>query len=134
MEQKMLKWLSLSLILALCVSAGCRKAPINGDLDGQWQVMTIDFADGTSSQPDRVYYAIYLHTVQLHAVSGSGATGNMTYDRDASTLYFDFPYAAPGTLKRYGISGSSVKFDILKLTSKILVLQSDEAMITFRKF
>ena len=47
--------LLMAAVFALTVSS-CRKRSINGDLDGMWQVMSIEYADGTVVNPEATYY------------------------------------------------------------------------------
>ena len=42
----------VAVLLALIVSA-CGKMPINGDLDGRWQIMKIEYASGVEEAPER---------------------------------------------------------------------------------
>lgn len=123
-----------TIIFIVAFSTGCRKAYINGDLDGQWQVMSIEYQDGTLVSPERTYYRINLHTMQLFAVGYGQQTANMTYDRDEASIYCDFPRSDVKALSRYGISSNPVNFKILEMTSKKLVLSTDGTVISCRKF
>lgn len=114
--------------------SGCRKAYINGELDGQWQVMSIEYQDGTCETPDRTYYRINLHTMQLFSVSHGKETANMTYNREEGSIYCDFPRSDLKALSRYGISSNPVNFKILEMTSKKLILQTEGTVISCRKF
>ena len=46
-----------AVLLVLMVSA-CGKMPINGDLDGRWQIMKIEYASGVEEAPERAYYSV----------------------------------------------------------------------------
>ncbi len=126
--------ISIMAFVALALTGCFNHRYINGDLDGQWQIMEIELADGVVEKPAQTYYCINFHTVNLTAVGASSAPGNMQYDKDASTLSMQFPYSKDGDLRRWGISGSEVVFDIRELKRDRLVLQNDEATITCRKF
>ncbi|MDC7195075.1 lipocalin-like domain-containing protein, partial [Phocaeicola vulgatus] len=41
--------------------SSCDKAPINGKLDGRWQLMTIEYTNGKIEECNRIYYSIQLH-------------------------------------------------------------------------
>lgn len=128
---------AVAAILLLTLFTGCRKAPVNGKLDGMWQVMDIEYADGTRAKVDyQAYYCIELHVVQLRGLSGQ--TGNLHYAD--SKLTMDFPYADTEAkmrpLKNYGIEENPQVFDIVTLTGSALVMRtpSGSVTVTCRKF
>lgn len=129
----------LSLIipaLLVFVLAGCHYHNINGDLDGQWQLMSVDLPDGTQQTPQQVYYCFFMHTANVTSTSQGSAVANMTYDKHARTLALEFPYK--GTLSPWGLPDApcTVKFTINKINRKHLVMTLDgtEAVMTLRKF
>ena len=63
--------------LLLLMAGACGKMPINGDLDGRWQIMKIEYASGEEEVPERAYYSVALHTINLMKVGVSNQTGNM---------------------------------------------------------
>lgn len=137
--------LCICLVAILSVFAGCRKAPINGKLDGQWQIMHIENTeDGTNvTSKYRSYIDINLHVVNLHNVTsdekgGILIGGNLRYDKGASKLTLDFPYNTEGEnltlLQQWGIYTNPVTFDIVKLDGKQLILKSPETIVTCRRF
>ncbi|MDE6096993.1 MAG: lipocalin-like domain-containing protein [Muribaculaceae bacterium] len=135
LKSQSLLWTVL-LCLSACV-AGCQKSPINGDLDGQWQVMSVDPEPSDKVISDRIYYCFYLHTCQLSIYDiGIWTAGNMTYDGENLTL--DFPNAnsseSVSKLKHYGIYTNPVTFNIEYLDNKKLVLRNGETVVTLRKF
>ena len=52
----------LLLLWGLILFVGCGKLPINGDLDGQWQIQEIRYTDGRVETPERAYYCVQLHS------------------------------------------------------------------------
>ena len=71
------KIIVLTLIAATgLLAAGCRDCPTNGKLDNQWQIMTIEYPDGTVQQPQKLYYCFYRDIVQL-TTGGVVATANL---------------------------------------------------------
>ena len=44
--------------LLLLMASACGKMPINGDLDGRWQIMKIEYASGEEDMPERAYYSV----------------------------------------------------------------------------
>lgn len=132
-------------VLAMALFGSCRKAPINGKLDGQWQIMSVEWlADGSDISPElRSYIDINLHVIQLRNVSlsetqGSLISGNLAYDKNNSTMTVDFPYNTEGgklmQLQPWGIYSNPETFEIVKLDGKQLVLKSSQTMITCRRF
>lgn len=121
----------LSVVLLLIASA-CGKTPINGDLDGRWQIMKIAYASGEEETPERAYYSIALHTINLMKVGVTNQTGNMEYTGDS--LFVVMPISGVEDLLPFGMDGTEQRFGVKELTSKHLVLQSEYARLEFRKF
>lgn len=122
-----------TVILTVSLLTGCRKGGINGDLDGQWRIITIEnLATGEISEPTNLFYCIYLHTVNLSSPSVA-ATANMTYS--GKTLKLDFPTVKDAaSLNKWGIYSTETTFNIERLDSSHLTLASENARITLRKF
>ena len=121
----------IAVLLILIVSA-CGKTPINGDLDGRWQIMKIEYASGEEETPERAYYSVALHTINLMQVGVTSQTGNMQYTGDS--LFVEMPVSKIEDLLPFGMNGTEQRFGVKELTSKHLVLQSDYARLEFRKF
>lgn len=134
MKRHIVKLTAIFSTLLLLILSGCHYHNINGDLDGQWQLMTIDETDGTQITPDRVYYCIQMHTINL--TGGTGTTGNMQYNKEAKTLTLDLPLEAK--LAKWGLPDSPCKvtFKIKNLSKEHLVmeLEGNGRVLTFRKF
>ena len=118
--------------LLLLVASACGKMPINGDLDGRWQIMKIAYASGEEENPERAYYSVALHTINLMKVDVTSQTGNMEYTGDS--LFVVMPVSKVKDLLPFGMNGTEQRFGVKELTSKYLVLQSDYARLEFRKF
>jgi hypothetical protein len=131
----------VSIIFILLTVVGhnsCQKSPINGHLDGQWQLMTVEPAPTETSIDERLYYCFSLHTVQLTAYDmGPVLSGNIL-KFDDNTLVLEFPYATSNSqivlLRQYGISTNPVSFTIEHLDKNRLVLKENNITITLRKF
>ena len=50
-----MKQIILCVCLLLGVLCSCDKKPINGKLDGRWQLMTIEYNDGSIKECERMY-------------------------------------------------------------------------------
>ena len=121
----------IAVLLILIVSA-CGKTPINGDLDGRWQIIKIEYASGEEETPERAYYSVALHTINLMQVGVTSQTGNMEYTGDS--LFVEMPVSKIEDLLPFGMNDTKQRFGVKELTSKHLVLQSDYARLEFRKF
>lgn len=131
----------LFLLLLLGISS-CDKAPINGKLDGRWQLMTIEYEDGRVEECYRIYYSIQLHLVEISDKGGKGGTfiGRFSYKGDEVTMS-DFrrrgqeeELATLAELQTFGISLPLTHFEVEKATGEKLILKSDYARLNFRKF
>ena len=118
--------------LLLLMAGVCGKMPINGDLDGRRQIMKIEYASGEEDMPERAYYSVALHTINLMKVDVTSQTGNMEYTGDS--LFVVMPISKVEDLLPFGMNGTEQRFGVKELTSKYLVLQSDYARLEFRKF
>lgn len=124
----------LMAVMLMATVASCRKGGINGDLDGQWQVMSIEAVEtGAVTEPARLYYNLYLHTVNL--TRGTVAhSGNMTYDEKGRQLTLEFPSSNVADLAPWGIYSRSTTFSVEQLDSESMVLLSAHSRIIFRKY
>lgn len=136
---KFLFEIALVLLVAFILTS-CSKMPINGDLDGAWQVMYME-VDGVEVKPAEgapsCFIYIQRHVVQL-ARPGVVATGNMYYDHK-DKLSFDFPYSVDNETERaqlsyYGIYSKDITYKIIELTRKRLVIESERTRLECRKF
>lgn len=133
----MKNFLSL-LFIAIALLTSCQKSPINGDLDGQWQVMTVTPQPAEEVTSERIYMCFSLHTCQLtYYGNGPWTSGNILKFAD-NTLALEFPYATSensiALLRQYGINSNPVSFTIETLTKDRLILRDGDTVIELRKF
>lgn len=140
----MKKIILLCLIIAALGSTSCRKLALHGDFSGQWQILTIDYPDGTHVEPQgEYYYCFYRDVAQLTDLNNTRIVANMTYTDDEFVL--QFPYEIVERLAPWGIicpdtvdpetKGYSATFTIDRLTSKRLVMTTDMGVtIACRKY
>lgn len=119
-----------------CIAPSCRKAPINGDLDGMWQVMEVYPEPAQIIIDKRLYYKFYLHVCSLSYYGGTLTVGNMRYND--KTIWLDFPnghgFQTIEILKQYGIYSNPVEFKIEHLDKRSLVMSSGDVTVILRKF
>ena len=123
----------LSLLIGL-IFLSCQKAPINGDLDGQWQVVEVTPKPAQVNIQQRIYYNFSLHVCSLSYYGGTLAYANMRYSGDE--LYLDFPSLEGNeslTLRQYGILSNPVVFNVKFTDRHHLILSNDESVVMLVK-
>lgn len=139
----------ISKILSLAIPAmligmwiitmtGCREAPINGALDGQWQIMKIEYFDGYMDIPEKKYYCFNQHVAQLTSGTELKETvyANMTYTGETLTLHV--PASQGGNnwrlLEVWGLVYNPTTFKIITLNRSTLIMESESLRLTLRRF
>lgn len=139
--------ISIVIILILSIfTTSCRKVSHNGDLDGQWQMQTIETTDGNVKAAKGVYYNFMLHTAQMQSSNSGTRTANLVYDKGKSIL-MHFPMNEATQFLGFGLTpddftaapdnekGVILQLTIRTINSKTLVLVTPTSTIlTFRKF
>jgi len=138
----MKKLFIISLVFLL---AACDKVPINGNLDGMWQLMAIqDNATGRVSnmKNNRLYYSFQLHLVELN---DNEAFAHFSHRNDSIVMY-DWCYGNSDgnsvnvkmtdaiALNKFGLYELRDSFKVEVLTSEKMQLSSRKATLSFRKF
>lgn len=133
-------------LVAIFSFGACRELAQNGDFSGQWQVLSMDYPDGTSVDPEgERYYCFYRDVAHLTSPEGTRVTGNLVYDEDAMKFSIQFPYQTVRGLERWGITfpdgvdpnskGETAHFTINLLTSEDLIMTTQMGVvITCRKW
>ncbi len=128
-------YILMSFLMPLIIFS-CQKAPINGDLDGQWQVMSVSPEPVDKPIDERLYYCFYLHTCNLTYYDSMFTAGNMIFN--GKTLFLDFPNAgsqlSTRCLRQYGINENPITFTVEHLDKKSLILRHGDTVVTMRKF
>lgn len=137
---KTVKFILISICL-LVVAGGCDKKPINGKMDGRWQLMTIEYNDGKIEECQRIYYSIQLYQVEISNKGGYGKTFMGHFSYTDKVVMGEFRYrgneeveANEQDLKVFGLNERITHFRIEKLSRKKMILKSDYARLNFRKF
>lgn len=141
----------ISIAIMGLMAGSCDKTPINGDLDGMWQLMRVE-DNGTTIDvaATQHYMCVQLHLIQLTQY-GDVHTGIFChfnhegntlrlYDFYDRTHYVDNQIAEEkmtdaDKLSPWGIYLLDTTFQVNKLTSDALILQDPAGrVLTFRKF
>ncbi len=153
----MRKMRNFSLItIFLLLLTGCSiETSDNGVLDGRWQLMEINYFDGSNRKVETkeqlIFWDIQYKLISIHSMSGKlhdslteESLCRFNYTKDSlklSDFYRHFREADqkiddPLTtyFQKTGINGINANFAVLHLDSKSMLLQSDYAKLSFRKF
>ena len=104
--------------------------------------MSIEYADKSIKECHRIYYSIQLHLVEISDKGGKGGTfiGHFSY-KDNEVTMSDFrrrgqeeELATLAELQTFGIALPLTHFKVEKATGEKLILKSDYARLSFRKF
>lgn len=148
----MMKAMYRNIFIALLIglfAGSCEKAPENGNIEGFWQLLEYTTeTDGEVHACDRIYYAIQLQVAELSEKGGKQdlptLKGLYHYDEAANVvtikdLYYktkDGAYKTPNEkqLKGYGLDKPDMELEVLKADGKYLILKSDYATLTLKRF
>lgn len=135
----------LLAILSFSV-ASCDKLPENGDLDGNWQLLTIEqHATGevTSVKDQKIFWVVQLKLMSYRGAANSYLSrfihegdSLFLYNFYRHTRYEDYLLTDSSTteLAKLGIQGISGRYAIETLNKKSMVLNSINSRLVFRKF
>lgn len=141
----------LSLAIAAPLIVACDKLPMNGALDGMWQLLTEEKADTTLNvKNSRIYISFQLHTVQFDA-HGASRQYYATFTHRGDTITYNTICHAAAyeteeddnelvtadelpALSTWGIYSLQPTYTVLRLSSESLVLRSDSSTLRLRKF
>lgn len=136
---KFLSSILLTLIIAFpaIIDTSCQKSPINGYLDGQWQIMSVEpETEAPSGFDTRLYYCFSRHVCQLSIPGKVWITGNMSLSENSLTISFpqELSEGDYDALKQYGITSNPTTFLIEKKDNKAILLKSTDFTVTLRKY
>ena len=140
----------LLVFLLTCITLmGCKKAPINSDIEGHWQLVEyITHTDGNTHKCERIYYSIQLWVVEVAEKGGNlglqSFQGRYYYDETTNNIQFTdmSTYATPENsrpatveeLLPYGLNNVNTELEVLEKGRKRLVLRSDYATLYLKRF
>ena len=119
------------ILLFTTLFASCQKADDNGDLGGWWKLLKIEELHNDTiidkSQEDR-FWAIQLRMITID----KGGKGRFQHIGDSLFVQM---IQKPDNAKDFGLyTPEDERFSVNKLTNKSMILQSDSAILKFRKF
>lgn len=146
-----MKALHRNLLIALFIgllTGSCEKAPENRNIEGFWQLLNYTTeSDGVVHTCDRIYYAIQLQIAELSEKGGSQnlptLKGLYHYDEATNSITInDFKYKEKGDfltpneeqLNSYGLNKPNMELEVLKADGDYLVLKSEYATLTLKRF
>lgn len=120
----------------------------NGQLDGFWQLRTVDTlaTNGVKDMRETGLTWSFQHRLlELRDVKGQQRTLYFSFSHSGDALVLTNPYISArdegdikveetDVLKPYGINHLEEHFQVLTLTSSHMVLQTDELRLDFRKY
>ena len=145
---------TIAAATVLAAATSCDKTPMNGPLDGMWQLMSVATPDGTrSTRADELFLSFQLHLTQWEK-KHTARTYYARFERrgdsliianitraamhDLSTGDDDRPLTpaemAAGELDGWGIHTVAPRFHINRLDRNDLILQTADTTLTFRKY
>ncbi|MBQ9285144.1 MAG: lipocalin-like domain-containing protein [Bacteroidaceae bacterium] len=143
---------AIALVAILLTTGGCDKTPMNGPLDGQWQLMSIATPNGLrDTKANATYLCFQLHLTQWARPERKSFYAHFTHVAD-SIRFFDFvsvsaqtaegdndEWVTPrqmneGALDDWGIHSVDITYHVRQLNSSSLVLEREDTVLSFRKF
>lgn len=128
----------INILVVLTLLAGCGKTPINGDLDGRWQLMEVEFhTNRVTVEPEFTYFDVNLHLMQLKKIKGSTdrpGSVNARFEHTDDSLFIRTIQSSKSTVRKFGLCDTVQHFLVEKLTGKEMILESDSSRLQFRKF
>ena len=122
---------AIFILLAASLLTACQKADDNGELGGFWKLLQIEKLDSDTvidkRNEDR-FWAIQLRMI----TTKDGGKGRFQHIGDSLFIQMK---QLPKDSKASGLyNPENERFGINKLTNKRMILQSEEVILTLRKF
>jgi hypothetical protein len=119
------------ILLCTALFTSCQKADDNGDLGGWWKLLQIeDIKNDTviDKRGEDRFWAIQLRMI----TTNNGGKGRFQHIGDSLFVQM---IQKPSDGKNVGMyTPEDERFGVNRLTNKSMILQSDEVVLTFRKF
>ena len=142
----------LGVFLMTLAPTACDKVPMNGALDGQWQLLSIATPDGTRDVKDMQNFLCFqLHLTQWYKPGKSNIYAHFEHS-GGNIHFFDFAHSSKqassgdndewvtpremneGILDGWGVHSTDITYHVRRLDGSRLVLECADTVLTFRKF
>ena len=146
---KRIFYIGLCMMVLAMICNDCKKEPINTEIEGHWQLLEFTTkADNEVHPCERIYYSIQLWVVEVAEKQGpQGLTpfrGRYQYDEASNSITMNdmSTYDIPGNsrpadvweLEPYGLNNVNTTFKVVETNGKYMTLESDYAILKFKKF
>ena len=154
MIRKMRNFSLITIFLLLLTSCSIETSD-NGKLDGRWQLMELSYLDGSNKKVETkeqlIFWDIQYKLISIHCMTGKlheslteESLCRFTFTGDSLKLFDFYRHYREADQKiddplttyfqKTGINGIKANFAVLHLDRKTMLLQSDYAKLSFRKF
>ena len=133
----------LALIALISTAASCDKVDDNGNLGGLWQLTewrALPSGEVRANKAQAIFYAVQLNLMKFSIHNDIDTYHLARFIHRNDSLILGKIYARPdehevsaAELAKYGVPPSGA-FAIDNLTSSRMILRSDSAILTFRKY
>lgn len=117
-------------ILLVAAITSCQKEDHNGDLGGFWKLMQIELADNDSvinKKAESCFWGIQLNLIEI-------GDGKGRFQHVADSLYIQM-ITLPANPSNYGLfNPRDERFGVIHLDRNGMILRSDKATLTLKKF
>ncbi len=127
-------------IITMFLVISCSKVPINGDLDGMWKMTSMEWKDGTTTSPNRIFFCFELNCIQVSNKGNNSCSYIGLMNKDDNTIRVDKFKNHSGEeqngecLKQFGILETPTEFNIEKINHSKLIIKSKDCILYFTKF
>ena len=150
-----MRYFSLITIFLLLLTGCSIETSDNGKLDGRWQLMEVSYLDGSNrtvkTKEQLIFWDIQYKLISIHSMTGKlheslteESLCRFTFTGDSLKLFDFYRHYREADQKiddplttyfqKTGINGIKANFAVLHLDRKTMLLQSDYAKLSFRKF
>ncbi len=134
----------LYIIIPMLTLFACDKVYINGDLDGMWNLCSVELPEKTI-YPNNIYYSFQRHLTQVSKHNDVGLPerylGNLRYTGDSIIMWGFYIHpgegheATPEELAQFYLYSDTTAFAVISIDDENLVMQNKEMhTYTLRKW
>lgn len=125
-------------VYVVCLTTSCTKQDINGDLDGFWQLRSIEYTSNDSIvnvQDSLRFMAIQLDLLELRNNQESGCFARFKHKDDSLSIWMiDSTSIKESWMSAFGMDSTIQHFYVELLNKKHLILRSNFTRLTWHKF